>query len=96
LNPSEGGFGCHKTAFSRQKRIFLKTKKADRKHCELLLLRLWSLLLVSVLLTQVFRAALPQVLLAVSVNLLRFAGNVSSSTRLAGALLRVELLHARS
>jgi hypothetical protein len=61
-----------------------------------LLLLLWSLLLVSVLLIQVFRSALPQVLLAVSMNLLWFAGNVSSSTRLAGALLRVELLHARS
>jgi len=63
---------------------------------KLLLLLLWSLLLVSVLLIQVFRAALPQVFLAMSVNLLRFAGNVSSSVRLAGALLRVELLHARS
>ena len=45
---------------------------------------------------QVFRAVLPQVLLAVSVNLLQFAVNLSSSARLAGALLRVELLHARS
>jgi len=48
------------------------------------------------LLIQVFRAVLPQVLLAVLVNLLRFAVNVSSSARLAGALLRVEQLHARS
>jgi len=39
---------------------------------------------------------LPQVLLALSVNLLRFAVNVSSSARLAGALLRVELLHPKS
>jgi len=31
---SEGCFWCHKTAFSRQERIFLKTKKADQKHCE--------------------------------------------------------------
>jgi len=49
-----------------------------------------------VLLIQVFRAVLPQVSLAVSVNLLRFAVNVLSSEQLAGALLRVELLHARS
>jgi len=40
------------------------------------------------------RAVLPQVLLAVSVNLLQFAVNVSSSARLAGGLLRVEQLHA--
>jgi len=39
---------------------------------------------------------LPQVLLVVSVDLLRFAVNVSSSVWLAGALLRVQLLHARS
>jgi len=32
---SEGCFGCHKNAFSRQKRIFLKTKKADQKHCDI-------------------------------------------------------------
>jgi len=54
---------------------------------KLVFLLLWSFLLVSVLLIQVFRAVLPQVLLAVSVNLLRFAVNVSSSARLAGALL---------
>jgi hypothetical protein len=63
---------------------------------KLLLLLLWSLLLVSVSLIQVFQVAWPQVLLAVSLNLLWFAGNVLSSARLAGALLRVELLHARS
>ena len=34
VDSSEGCFGCHKTAFSDQKRIFLKTKKADQKHCE--------------------------------------------------------------
>jgi len=54
---------------------------------KLVFLLLWSFLLVSVLLIQVFRAVLPQVLLAVSVNLLRFAVNVSSSARLAVALL---------
>ena len=51
---------------------------------------------VSVLLIPVFRAILLPVLLVVLVNLLRFAVNVLSSARLAGALLRVELLHARS
>ena len=34
VDPSEGCFGCHKTAFSVQKRIFLKTKKADQEQCE--------------------------------------------------------------
>jgi len=33
-SPSEGCFGCHKTAFSVQKRIFLQTKKADQKQFE--------------------------------------------------------------
>jgi len=45
-------------------------------------------------LIQVFRAVLPQLLLAVSVNLLQFAVNVSSSARLVGGLLQVEQLHA--
>jgi len=63
---------------------------------KLLLLLLWSLLLVSVLLIQVSWVVLSQVLLAVSVNLLQFAVDVSSSVRLAGALLRVALLHAGS
>ena len=34
VDPSEGCLGCHKTAFSVQKRIFLKTNKADQKHCK--------------------------------------------------------------
>jgi len=38
----------------------------------------------------------PPVLLVVSMNLLQFAVNVSSSARLAGALLRREPFHARS
>ena len=58
-----------------------------------LLLLLWFLLLVFVLL---FRVVLPPVLLVVSVNLLRPVVNVSMSARLVGALLWVELLHARS
>jgi hypothetical protein len=51
---------------------------------------------VFVLLMQVFRAVLPPILLVVSVKLLRPAVNVSMSARLAGALLWLELLHARS
>jgi len=39
-------------------------------------------------LIQVFQVVLPQVLLAVSVNLLQFAVNASSSARLAGALVQ--------
>ena len=34
VDPSQGCFGCHKTAFSDQKRILLKTKKADQKQYE--------------------------------------------------------------
>jgi len=56
----------------------------------------WFLLLVFVLLMQVFRVVLPSELLVVSVNLLRPAVNVLMLARLAGALLWVELLHARS
>ena len=34
MDPSEGCFGCHKTAFSDQKRFFLEAKKADQQLCE--------------------------------------------------------------